>query len=328
MGVLSSPYEDFDSDLYVDASSAVGRRILLKCEGLNLGGSIKMRSAAAMIGAAVANSTFDNDSILVESSSGNLGIALSATAASMGLRFVCVTDIRCNRSSIHAMRAMGAQVVVLDEPDPIGGLLLARLNWIRARLTEDDRYIWLDQYSNQANWQAHYHRTAAGIHRSLPDLDVLFVGVGTGGTAMGCARYFADSGRRVRVVAVDPVGSVAFGHPPQRRLIPGLGAGIVPPLLDRDLIDDVVRVAEADTVRMCRTLASRGLLFGGSTGTVVHGAQQWLEDNDPAGELLAVAIAPDFGDRYLDTIYNDAWVLENFCPAALEPLSTRSVTIP
>lgn len=116
-------------------------------------------------------------------------------------------------------------------------------------------------------------------------------GVGTTGTLMGCARWFWQWRRRVRVVAVDSVGSVTFGDPPTRRMIPGLGTSVPPPLLDPSYVDDVVRVEEPNTVRTCRRLAGRGFLFGGSTGTVVSGAAQWLSHHGCPG-LTAVAIAP------------------------------------
>ena len=136
---------------------------------------------------------------------------------------------------------------------------------------------------------------------------MLFVGAGTTGTLMGCARYFKEHHPSVRIVAVDSVGSVTFGDAPSRRMIPGLGSGVRPALLDESYVDDVVMVDEADTVRTCRTLARTGFLFGGSTGTVVSGAQEWLAEHGTPG-MTAVAIAPDLGERYLDTIYQDHWV--------------------
>ena len=164
-----------------------------------------------------------------------------------------------------------------------------------------------NQYTNPGNWKAHYRTTAPAIARQFPQLDVLFVGAGTTGTLMGCARYFREWHRPVRVVAVDSVGSVAFGGAPGRRMIPGLGTSIRPPLLDESYVDEVVRVEEADTIRACHRLARRGFLFGGSTGTVVSGAMGWLAQHD-ARELTAVAIAPDLGERYLDTIYQANWL--------------------
>ena len=124
---------------------------------------------------------------------------------------------------------------------------------------------------------------------------------------MGCARYFREWHPSVRIVAVDSVGSVTFGGAPGRRMIPGLGMGIRPPLLDESYVDDVVLVEEADTIRTCHRLARCGFLFGGSTGTVVSGAMRWLGEHHER-EVTAVAIAPDLGERYLDTVYQTNWV--------------------
>ncbi|MFF9346548.1 2,3-diaminopropionate biosynthesis protein SbnA [Streptomyces sp. NPDC014734] len=323
MPIIRSPHELVDPDLYVDLEPLMGRTLYVKCEGLNFGGSIKMKAAAAMIADAERDGLIREHSILIESSSGNLGVALGIIAAAKGIPFTCVTDRRCNELTASVMRALGTRLLVVDEPDPEGGYLKARLDLVRRHCAEDDRHVWLNQYNNKANWTAHYKDTAQGILKHFPDLDVLFVGVGTAGTAMGCVRYFRDIGAAVRVVAIDAVGSVSFGSPAANRLIPGLGAGVVPPLLDPDAFDDVVLVPEEAALRMCRALSARGLLFGGSTGTVVDGARTWLERNDPRRTLCAVCISPDMGDRYLDTVYNDAWVLRNFGPQALVPLPDR-----
>jgi len=228
-------------------------------------------------------------------------------AASKGYRFLCVTDSRCNLSARLLMEALGSQVHIIAEPDAADGFLGARINYVRALCAANDRYVWLNQYANPGNWKAHYRTTAPAIARRFPQLDVLFVGAGTTGTLMGCARYFRERLRPVRVVAVDSVGSVAFGGTPGRRMIPGLGASIRPPLLDESYVDGVVRVEEADTIRACHRLARRGFVFGGSTGTVVSGAMSWLGQHD-ASDLTAVAIAPDLGERYLDTIYQTNWL--------------------
>jgi cysteine synthase A len=185
----------------------------------------------------------------------------------------------------------------------------ARINYVRDLCASDNRYVWMNQYSNPQNWMAHYRSTGPSIARQFPQLDVLFVGAGTCGTLMGCARYFREWERPVRIVAVETVGSVTFGGPPGRRMIPGLGTSVRPPMLDEFYVDDVVRVEEADTIRACHRLAATGFLFGGSTGTVVSGAMDWLSVHGSPG-LTSVAIAPDLGERYLDTVYHDAWVLD------------------
>ena len=307
MPVISVPQAFNEDELFVDLRPIFGCSLFLKCEGFNFAGSIKLKSAAEMVKSAERARMLTPRSILVESSSGNLGVALSMIAASKDYRFLCVTDSRCNLSTRLLMEALGSQVHVITEPVANGGFLGARIEYVRALCASDDRYVWLNQYTNQGNWKAHYRTTAPAIARQFPQLDVLFVGAGTTGTLMGCARYFREWHRPVLVVAVDSVGSVTFGGAAGRRMIPGLGTSVRPPLLEEPYVDDVVRVDEADTIRACHRLARRGFLFGGSTGTVVSAAMDWLSRHDASG-LIAVAIAPDLGERYLDTIYQTNWV--------------------
>ncbi|GAA2893303.1 2,3-diaminopropionate biosynthesis protein SbnA [Pseudonocardia halophobica] len=307
MPVISEPHQYNEDALYVDLAAIVDQPLHLKCEGFNFAGSIKLKAATEMVEAAERRGVIHPWSVLVESSSGNLGVALSLLAASKGLRFVCVTDSRCNLATRRMMEALGAEVHVMTDPDPEEGLLGARLRHVRELLASDEKYVWLNQYGNTDNWRAHYRRTAPEIHREFPDLDVLFVGAGTTGTLMGCARWFREYAPEVRIVAVDAAGSVTFGDAPGRRMIPGLGSSVPSQFLERSLVDDVVRVEEADTVRMCHRLARRGFLFGGSTGTVVSGATRWLAEHGTPG-TVSVALAPDLGERYLDTVYQSNWV--------------------
>ncbi|MFF4246862.1 2,3-diaminopropionate biosynthesis protein SbnA [Streptomyces sp. NPDC001822] len=318
MPVITVPQAFDEEDLYVDIERIFGEALLLKCEGFNFAGSIKLKAAAAMVASAERDGSLTADSVLVESSSGNLGVALSMIAASKGYRFVCVTDSRCNLGTRLMMEALGGEVQLVAGQEAGGGFLGARLDHVRRLCASDDRYVWLSQYSNPANWRAHYRTTAVEIARSFPRLDVLFVGAGTTGTLMGCARFFRAWHRPVRMVAVDTIGSVAFGGDPGRRMIPGLGMSMRPPLLDESYVDEVVRVEEADAVRACRRLARSGFLFGGSTGTVVSGATDWLARHGTR-DLTSVAIAPDLGERYLDTVYQDNWVQDLY---GEDPLDT------
>jgi 2,3-diaminopropionate biosynthesis protein SbnA len=308
MTIISVPQEFNEERLYVDLAPVVGHELYLKCEGFNFAGSIKLKAAAAMVEAAEQEGRVRPGSILLESSSGNLGVALSIIAANRGYRFVCVTDSRCNLATRRLMEALGSEVQVITESNE-GGLLGARLDQVRALCASDSRYLWLNQYANPNAWKAHFRTTAPAIAEEFPQLDVLFVGAGTTGTLMGCARWFQQYRPQVRVVAIDAVGSVIFGAAPSRRMIPGLGTSVVPEIFDRSYIDEVVFVEEADTIAICHRLAARGFLFGGSTGTVVSGAASWLDRND-AGDLTSVTIAPDLGERYLDTVYQTNWVQE------------------
>jgi len=307
MPIISAPEQHNEDQLYVDLHPVVGHSLYLKCEGFNFAGSIKLKAATEMVEAAERDGTLLPGSILVESSSGNLGVALSMIAASRGYGFVCVTDSRCNLATRQMMEALGAQVHTITEPHPETGMLGARFNHVRALCDSDPRYVWLDQHTNPNNWRSHYNRTAPAIAREFPNLDVLFVGAGTTGTLMGCARWFKQHRPNVRIVAIDSVGSVTFGTPAGRRMIPGLGTGIRPAHLDESYIDEVIHVEEADTIRTCHQLARTGFLFGGSTGTVVSGAKTWLNQHD-MGTITAAALAPDLGERYLETVYQTNWV--------------------
>ncbi|RSN58243.1 2,3-diaminopropionate biosynthesis protein SbnA [Streptomyces sp. WAC 04229] len=325
MPVITTPQSFNEEDLYVDLAPMLGHRLFLKCEGFNFAGSIKLKAATEMVESAERSGTLCPDSVLVESSSGNLGVALSMIAASKGYRFVCVTDSRCNLTTRLMMEALGSQVHVVSDEHATGGLLGARLAHVRALCAADAHYVWLSQYTNADNWRAHYFRTAPAIARRFPRLDVLFIGVGTTGTLMGCARWFRSWHRPVRIVAVDSVGSAIFGDPPGRRMIPGLGMSTRPPLLDEAYVDEAVRVDEVDTIRTCRSLARRGFLFGGSTGTVVSGAANWLARHGTPG-VTPVAIAPDLGERYLDTVYQSNWVQALYGDDALGPEGVTRIT--
>ncbi|MGX7824519.1 2,3-diaminopropionate biosynthesis protein SbnA [Actinokineospora sp. 24-640] len=317
MPIISSPLQYNTEDLYVDLRGIVGREIYLKCEGFNFAGSIKVKAAEEMVRDAERRGALRPGSVIVESSSGNLGVALAMIAADRGYGFLCVTDSRCNLATRQLMEVLGGQVHTITEPHPTGGLLGARIAYVRDLVASDERYVWLNQYSNPHNWKAHYRRTAPAIGHRFPRLDVLFVGAGTTGTLMGCARWFHEHRPNVAIVAVDSVGSVTFGTPAARRMIPGLGTSVRPPMLDESYLTDVEHVSEVETIRACHDLAARGFLFGGSTGTAVAGARAWLDRNRPDPGTVAVTLAPDLGERYLDTVYQSNWVRDIYGPDVL-----------
>ncbi len=308
MPVISVPQAFNEEELYVDLRSIFGHSLFLKCEGFNFAGSIKLKAATEMVEAAERDGVLTPGSILVESSSGNLGVALSMIAASKGYRFLCVTDLRCNLSTRLLMEALGSQVHVITEPDANGGGLLGARTRLRPGAVCLRRPV----------------RVAQPVHQSA-QLEGALPHDGTGdrspvpapGRAVHRGRHHRDpDGLRALLPGVAPAGA---GRRSGQRRLGGLrwcagppddsrpGHGVRPPLLEESYVDEVVRVEEADTIRACHRLARRGFLFGGSTGTVVSGAMGWLAQQD-AHELTAVAIAPDLGERYLDTIYQTNWL--------------------
>lgn len=290
-----------------------GTDVFLKIEGLNPAGSIKVKAALGLVADAERRGVLRPGGRIIESSSGSLGIALSMVAASKGYAFTCVTDPNVPPQSLGLMRALGARIVMVDQRDRNGGFLGTRIELIRDRVAADPELVWLNQYANPANPQTHAATTAASILREIGQVDHLFVGAGTTGTLMGCVDHFRAFSPHTRIIAVDAEGSVTFGSPPGRRHIPGLGTSRRPELCRPDAVDDVVLIPEAETIRTCRRLArERGLAVGGSTGTVLAAVLR----SAPviAAGARVVAISPDLGDRYVETVYSDEWVAARFDP--------------
>ncbi|MFR9795974.1 2,3-diaminopropionate biosynthesis protein SbnA [Streptomyces sp. MS06] len=291
-------------------------QVYAKCERFNPGGSIKDRAAKSMIEHGIRTGQLvPGVSTVVESSSGNLAIALAQLCNFYGLALICVVDPRTTAQNAAIMRAYGAKVETVDRDPATGEYLPARISRVRTLLeTVPDAY-WPNQYANEYNARAHHHTMREISEALADDPDYLFVAAGTTGTLRGCAEYIQDNGLATRVVAVDAVNSVIFGPPEpwergHRRTIPGHGAAVVPPLLRPGLADRVVKVTDFDCVRGCRQLLAReSILAGGSSGAVIAALQHaadWLETG-----AVCVAVLPDGGDRYLDTIYSDTWVETN-----------------
>ncbi len=289
-------------------------RVFAKVERFNPGGSIKDRSALSMLlGLIRSGELVPGRSTVIESSSGNLAIGIAQICRYFGLRFICVVDARTTEQNLAILRAYGAEVEVVSEPDPATGEFLpGRLRRV-AELMASVPYAYRpDQYANPRNPEAHLE-TMAEIDRALDGrVDYLFCAAGTTGTLGGCARYIRRNGLSTTVVAVDAVGSALFDSPVScARLIPGHGASVVPALLDPTSADRVEHVTDLESVVGCRRLMQReAILAGGSSGAVVAALER-LAPGIPAGATVALVL-PDGGDRYLDTVYSDSWVRRNF----------------
>jgi len=299
-------------DVYLELPELLpGCELFLKLEGLNPAGSIKLKTANAMVEDAEERGVLLPGGRVIESSSGNLGISLSVLCASKGYSFICVTDPNCSPQSIATMRALGAEVIVVEERDCNNGFLGARIELIRRLLAANQDLVWLNQYANPANPRAHRERTAPAIFNNLGPVNYLFIGAGTTGTVMGCTAFFKRFSPSTKVIAVDAKGSVTFGSAPAPRHIAGIGTSRQPEICQIDEIGEVMLIDERDAIIMCRWLAkNRGLLTGGSTGSVLSAVLRRSNTIDPGARI--VAISPDVGTHYLSTIYDDDWVTDRF----------------
>lgn len=289
-----------------------GIHVFAKMELANPGGSAKDRPALRMIRAAREEGRIGPGSVIVESSSGNMAISLAMICRSLGMRFVSVIDPRTTEHHIKLLRAWGADIEWVADPDPeTGEFLPARLNRVQRLLAERPGSFWPNQYENANNYLSHCDTTMKEIVEQVGAPDYLFCGVSTCGTIRGCARYARDRGLNVRIVAVDAEGSSIFRPAEGKRRFPGLGAGIVPPMHDPSLIDRVVHVSDRDIVAGCRALVrEEGIMAGASSGGVIAAVRALLPEL-PSGSVCAV-ILHDRGERYIDTVYSDEWVESEF----------------
>ncbi|MEE1890344.1 2,3-diaminopropionate biosynthesis protein SbnA [Pseudomonas carassii] len=304
-----------------------GSSFFLKIEGLNPAGSLKLKTAVNLINDAERRGVLEPGGHFIESSSGNLGIALAVVAASRGYHFTCVTDPNALRHSTDIIRALGAELVMVDWRDANGGFLASRIDYIRQRVEREPGLLWLNQYANPANPEAHTNHTARSLHRALGPLDYLFVPAGTTGTLMGCVAYFEQYSPQTRIIAVDALGSVTFGAPPGPRFIPGVGTSRRPEIFQPGSVWKEVLIAEEDAIRCCRWLArDHGLLAGGSTGSVIAAVQQLAPELDSGSRIAA--LSPDIGERYIQTIFRDEWVAQHFDLGRIEAQPRPAVQTP
>ncbi|MCH5377224.1 MAG: 2,3-diaminopropionate biosynthesis protein SbnA [Planctomycetes bacterium] len=309
--IVSSPLELVFGDLFYRlAGFAGGNDIFLKLEGFSVTGSIKIKTAIGLIEDLEARGeATPGVTTIIESSSGNLGIALSLVCAAKGYRFICVTDPNVTHSNIKGMSLYGAEVVVVDEVDATGGYLGTRLKAIEQILQSEPDAVWLNQYANPANKNVHATKTAQEIIDEFETVDWMIVGSGTTGTIVGVAERLREEYPAIRIVAVEPEGSVTFGGKPGPRKIPGIGTSVKPKLSELVEPDRIITISERRTVETCISFArNHQLLVGGSTGSVLAATQD-LAPEFCDGETI-VAISPDLGEKYLDTIYDTDWVRE------------------
>ena len=273
--------------------------ILGKVELFNPAGSVKDRIAKAMIDEAVKAGKVNDDTVLIEPTSGNTGIGLAAIAAARGNRLIITMPETMSIERRNLMKAYGAEVVLTDGSKGMKGAI-AKAQELAGEISNS--FI-PSQFTNPANPSIHEATTGPEIWRDTEGkVDILVAGVGTGGTVTGTGRYLKSQNPDVKVVAVEPAGSpvLSEGHAGAHK-IQGIGAGFVPDTLDTSVYDEVIAVADEDAFETGRELAAKeGLLVGISSGAAVWAASQLAQRPENKGKTIVV-ILPDTGERYLST---------------------------
>ena len=280
-------------------AAGAGGDVFAKLEMFNPGGSVKDRIGVAMIEAAEAAGRIEpGRTTIVEATSGNTGIALAFVCAAKGYDLILTLPQGMSREREGLLRLYGAQVHVTES---MGGMNEA-VAAAQAMAREGD--FWLpDQFSNPANPEAHRRTTGPELWEALDgEIDYLVAGVGTGGTITGAGSYLKERNPALKVVAVEPASSpVLSGGRPGPHKIQGIGAGFIPPVLDRDLLDEIVPVDDEDAIETARLAARReGVLGGISAGAALWAAMQVAAREEAAGWHIAVVL-PDGGERYVST---------------------------
>lgn len=280
-------------------TGGAGADVVAKLEFFNPAHSVKDRIGVSMIDAAQEAGLIGPDTVVVEPTSGNTGIALAMVCAARGIKCVLTMPETMSVERRMLLRGYGADLILTPGPEGMGGAI-ARAEELAA---SDPKYFMPQQFKNEANPAVHRRTTAEEIWRDTDGkVDIFVSGVGTGGTITGVGQVLKERNPNVQVVAVEPAaspvlsGGVKGPHP-----IQGIGAGFVPPILDTEVYDEIVQVQADDAMAMARRAATQeGLLVGISSGAALWAACEVAKRPENAGKLIVV-IVPSFGERYLST---------------------------
>jgi cystathionine beta-synthase len=299
-------------------SEGLQAAIYVKMESVNPGGSVKDRVGVAMITEAERRGWLRPAGTIIEATAGNTGVGLAMAAAVKGYRCIFVLPDKMSSEKILLLKAYGAEVVITptgvppDSPESYNG--------VADRLAREIPGAWRpNQFTNMANPDVHYRTTGFEIWEQTEGrINVFVAGVGTGGTISGVARYLKEQDPEVRIVGADPEGSVLSGDTPHPWKVEGIGEDFVPRTFNSQLVDEWIRVSDAESFHTARNLARReGLLVGGSSGTAVAAALRYARRLGK--DQLVVALCADTGRNYLSKFFDDDWLAANKLAAKDQP---------
>ncbi len=291
--------------------------VLVKCEFMNPGGSIKDRMALYLVEQAEKKGLLKKGGVIVENTSGNTGLALAMIAAVKGYRCIFTLPDKMSLEKINSLKAYGAQVVVTPTDVP-GDSPEHYVNRAKQIAKETPGSFYVNQYHNQDNIAAHYHSTAPEIWRQTAGkFDAFVAGTGTGGTISGVGRFIKEQNKNIKIVGADPIGSVHFDYfythklvEPHVYKVEGIGEDILCEALDFSVVDEMRQTNDNQTFAMARRLVrEEGLFCGGSSGAIVHVACELAKELGPGKTV--VTVLTDSGSRYISKFLNDTWMQEN-----------------
>jgi 2,3-diaminopropionate biosynthesis protein SbnA len=284
------------------------KNVYAKIEGNNLTGSMKARSALGMINAAEDRGELKPGMTIVESTSGNLGYALAAIGSLKGYEVVLVVDPKTDELKRNILEAYGATLETVDKPDERGAYQQARIERVKQLIDSIPNSWWPCQYSNPDNMNAHYKTTGPEIYKDLKGkVDVLVGSIGTCGHLGGSAKFLLEKNPDLRVIGVEPEGSIISGGNYNPYLTQGPGLSFVPENYDDKIIKEIMKVNDADAFHFAKELAKKeAILSGGSAGSLIYTIKN-IQNQIPSDKNI-VAILADDGFRYASNFYDDNWM--------------------
>jgi cystathionine beta-synthase len=302
-------------------TAGVPAKVLVKLESSNPGGSIKDRVGVAMVEEAERSGWLVPGGTIIEATAGNTGVGLALAASVKGYRCIFVLPDKMSGEKIRLLKAYGAEIVITptavppDSPESYNG--------VAERLAREIPGAWRpNQFANLANPEIHYRTTGPEIWEQTGGRITAFVcGVGTGGTISGVGRYLKERNSAIKVIGADPEGSVLSGDAPKPWKVEGIGEDFVPKTLNGQVVDEWIRIGDAESFHTARAMARReGLLVGGSSGTAVAAALRFAQRL--SGNDVIVALCPDTGRNYLSKFYDDTWLTQNHLHRGDPPAQT------
>ncbi|RJQ32831.1 MAG: cysteine synthase family protein [Actinobacteria bacterium] len=291
-------------------TAGLGADIYAKVEYFNPGGSIKDRVAVNIIKQAEKEGLINADTTIIEATAGNTGMGLALAAATRGYKCIFVMPDKMSCDKINLLEALGAKVVIT--PTNVAPDSEYSYNSVADKLSKKIRDSFRpNQFLNMNNPQAHYNSTGPEIFKDTEGLiDVLVVGVGTGGTITGAGGYLKEKKPSLKIVVADPQGSILSGGKAGCWKVEGIGEDFFPDTFNKDLVDEYIKVSDQESFSITRKLAKQeGLLVGGSSGTALAAAIKYAKKVDK--KEMIVVVMPDTGRNYLSKIFSDSWMSNN-----------------
>ena len=268
--------------------------VFVKLEKANPGGSIKDRAALYMINGAEEKGILNKDSVLVEATSGNTGIALAMAGKLKGYKVIIIMPDTMSIERRQLVKAFGAELMLTEGAKGMAGSI-EKANEL---LEKNPNYICLGQFDNEDNPRAHYETTGPEILKEVKDVSFIVAGIGSGGTIVGAGKFLKEKNKEIKVIGIEPKSSpLITENKSGPHKIQGIGANFIPKIYDKDIVDKVITVSDEDSYETVRLIANKlGILIGISSGAIIFGAMK-LSDENP--DKIIVTVAPDGVDKYM-----------------------------